>query len=60
MFIIFQLRDQLGRVAEVYMEIYEDFSDNDTKSYIGLRDFYCLVCEIWFYFRFLIKKWYCW
>ena len=56
MFIIFQLSNQLGRVAEVYMEIYEDFSENDTKSYIGLRDFYCLVREIWFYFRFLIKK----
>ncbi|XP_063680621.1 LOW QUALITY PROTEIN: E3 ubiquitin-protein ligase rnf213-alpha-like [Bolinopsis microptera] len=38
-----KLKDQLGKVAEVYMEIYEDFSKNDTKSYIGLRDFYCLV-----------------
>ena len=46
MLLTFQLSNQLGRVAEVYMEIYEDFSQNDTKSYIGLRDFYCLVGEI--------------
>jgi hypothetical protein len=42
----FQLSEQLEKVAAVYMEIYSDFTENDTKSYIGLRDFYCLVRKI--------------
>ena len=43
----FQLKSQLDKVAEVYMEIYKEFSQKDSKSYIGLRDFYCLVCNFY-------------
>ena len=42
-FIYFQIGNHVSDVIKIYENIYKKLSEQSSKSYIGLRDFYSLI-----------------